>query len=592
MPASPLFTLGILLSFHVIGVFGFRETKRTRRHSLQYNSSVQAYAPHVDPPVKPSSGQEKLSNSVPVSSDEETVEPNHDEVKAKSKSQRLSDPLTAGIRVAMACNLIYLVCFMMLLTYFTNHRKKRVRLLTYLMLSMTIGTCAALVWDSGSRQIFVRILFVATLGGDAFKSVSGLFMRAFVAFLFCSFYVFLISRLCFKFKDQPYALYVCKELLGNIAGSSCFDMFGLTQRAIGKLVRSGSQSVSQESTAVIVQLTLLYVLTPVVSMTFCYLMLRLSAVYRAQLESTIVPDGAITTTPDEAHSDQHTIDEAAVEQSVTNLDEESPGLEEKPWLVAVREAEIDVCGIANGYIIRALIIFVTQQRVPTVMGELKLSTSIGQASLMGLASFSAIVVLASVCHISRDWASLSDHMEFFMGLTTYIASWCNLTFFWWLIAKYISSNIHNQVMLPFLLTPAAIGGLALLEKLVEHGFLSLRFTIRLVCCLGLLTACTWDSGFQYSVADTIENAHLAAEDLPWWLLELGRAFIFFAVLALVLPAWYWYVVPTAVLEIPLDEGQKKQRILTKVLAVHRFSSILVPHDQKDPSQETSSSKVS
>ena len=241
---------------------------------------------------------------------------------------------------------------------------------------------------------------------------------------------------------------------------------------------------------------------------------------------------------------------------------------EVQWMESVRECENDTFAFAMGFLISQLVRFVICGRWAALHGS---PTGHSEREVEWLFGFSFIFMISMVwltvevkkrgktdADIDRADTQIELRGEvrhthprawlLSQTVASMMTAWCLLFAGEWLfyrLARNISITL-GLVVLAFVITLICVLLIFVLDFFADRGEVNIKAVRTVIHCLGVLVGLAWEKAFHTAVEGVVEGTGLQKSSGPFGVTALALGLV-----AMVLPAWRWYILPRALAEVEM-----------------------------------------
>eukprot|EP00913_Durusdinium_trenchii_P034167 g31976.t1 len=208
------------------------------------------------------------------------------------------------------------------------------------------------------------------------------------------------------------------------------------------------------------------------------------------------------------------------------------------WASEAFHCELECSSILAGFIFRQALLIVVQCRPPKHNGDI-------EVPLAGPVMFLTIGALLSAKSLlaALSWKSnLKTFLQLLMGMA---ACWCFMSLIMYDIKQNIAKTDHRWLVLVAVVSAIAVSAMFIQQDLV------------VVC--GIATGLAWEKSFAWAIREVIEHDGLSYNKYALDMIRLGSSEVadftrrmkllevwaYIGMLAVIMPAWLWYIVPLA-----------------------------------------------
>lgn len=486
----------------------------------------------------------------------------------------------------MGLLLLGFVAFDMCVLYMLNYSDPQVKSFAYKLVSQCIAIFCALLTQVATTKIFVRGLELYPLQmiyAEPIKQTQG--MQEFGLLVSFVFWFAMVSVSMFKTRNSEEDSHAAKGLIMHVAAFAALDLFAFYQTNYSRFFFADASGKSAGANP----LTLVfYMLSPVLGLLF----FALFGVMTNKIRKSLMRK--------DHEEDEHAHSEHAV---VAHHDPH--------WVHVAKECEIEAAAIAISFLFRQLVLLACTNALPDKSGNIKDPAAARAMEIMVVALFSAQICISYSAAVVEDLSPSHGHghghghgdghadghgdhhdehedgheghghghskvaeiMEFLQALAGFALSWCLLSLFLYYIKSHVKFPANTKLLMAAAISPFTALFTIVLDKCADWGIMREKFAVKLVECIGLMTGLAWEKAFLSSIDAVSKDDIIGLDDLQdAWVgmaparfagvtrqIKVGEALLFFFLLLLVLPAWKWYIVPSAAAPVPpRNAGDEKE----------------------------------
>lgn len=222
------------------------------------------------------------------------------------------------------------------------------------------------------------------------------------------------------------------------------------------------------------------------------------------------------------------------------------------WASEAFHCELECSSILAGFIFRQALLIVVQCRPPKHNGDI-------EVPLAGPVMFLTIGALLSAKSLlaALSWKSnLKTFLQLLMGMA---ACWCFMSLIMYDIKQNIAKTDHRWLVLVAVVSAIAVSAMFIVGYMADWRLLKTSQQQDLVVVCGIATGLAWEKSFAWAIREVIEHDGLSYNKYALDMIRLGSSEVadftrrmkllevwaYIGMLAVIMPAWLWYIVPLA-----------------------------------------------
>ncbi|CAJ1341221.1 unnamed protein product [Effrenium voratum] len=416
---------------------------------------------------------------------------------------------------------VLLLCFLvfdMLVLYLSNSTYKLMRENFFKMVSHTISIFCALLIEMSVTGLFLKGFLHLSCNESCpyYRSVYAILLGMLFPAWFLS--ISLVTWWVRKSNDDVFALGGC------VAHVAAFVAIDLSVRLDKLLMTMHSAAGNEDVDSFAIGI---YLAGPFVAMLACKLLAKASYWLRKMLMQQEAADG------EEAESHAH-----------------GPY-----WDHEAAHCELECAAILAGFLCRQALLVVVQDELPTHGGYIvkPVMAPIMFLTIGGL--LSAKSTLAAL-PFNAEFSQLVTFVHLLLGMTT---SWCFMSFIMFCIKQSVMVVDHQWLMLIFVVSAICIGAMFMMGYMAEWRMLQKNQLDELIVVCGVATGLAWEKSFAWATREVIIEDGMQFNKNTIGAISLGspalanltrqlkllEVWSYLLILAVMMPAWRWYIVPLA-----------------------------------------------
>jgi len=470
---------------------------------------------------------------------------------------------------AMPVTMMGFVAFNFSVIYVTNSASPWKRYYFYRMICATVVIFAALLIEMSLTTFWMK----GVVGGlwldrkTNKEGSSGTYKIAYASLLAALSIagIFLLSYRCWKVqsKSQRYAadMLATTSLLVHTAGFCALDLFGkvethLSEYLTGLMRGSGATSDQSYGTEL-----LTYLFCPLLAIGFFQLLSRGTADFRSWLLGTEEPlpeEVSINARRSMALARQ----ESAVSRAYPVKMDGSSIVKNKEEQVAIWEEEVmhaenDCAAMTTGFVVRQFLIFLFDDKQRA--GTKSFNSGMIESDSMGAVMYLCVGVLLIVQGVFGTMdLSTSKRVSFLQDLSCWTTAWCTMSLVAWAAQAQFSRQDHQMLFLFAIASTVCVTSIWILDRLERWRMLSSRQMVNMIKIMGAVTGLCWQRTFTWAVKEVVKaelffdwsQKFTERKTTPEIMkmteeLRLFEVVTYILVLAVIIPAWWLYIVPLA-----------------------------------------------
>lgn len=222
------------------------------------------------------------------------------------------------------------------------------------------------------------------------------------------------------------------------------------------------------------------------------------------------------------------------------------------WAHEAFHGELECAAILSGWLFRQALLTVVQQRIPTKSGDIEVTLA-GPVMFLTVGGF----ICAKSVLAALPWKNhLTTFVQLLLGMA---ACWCFMSFIMYDIKQNVDLPDHRWLFLLFSVSAVAITAMFVLGYMADWRMLQKDQLQELIAVCGIATGLAWEKSFEWAVKQVVKNDVLTYNRHAVNLLRHGSPLLadltrqlkifevgaYLAILAVMVPAWRWYIVPLA-----------------------------------------------
>jgi len=323
-----------------------------------------------------------------------------------------------------------------------------------------------------------------------------------------------ISYITWKVRDSRESVFAAGGVIAHAAAFTAIDLSArLQMRAANKFDNKATD-----------EMMVIYVASPFLAMFLCKVFSHMSHwVRRKQLMSTMM--------------EQKEVDETG----------HGPY-----WAHEAFHCELECCAILSGYLVRQALLILVQQQIPKYSGDIEVPLAAPVIFITTGAVIAAKSFLAAL-----PWKTdLVTFVQLLLGMT---ACWLFMSFIMYNVKQNVEIADHRWLFLVFSVSGVALLAMFVMGYMADWRMLKKSQLDELIVVCGVATGLAWEKSFAWAVKQVIQDDALTYNYHALRTLRHGSPMLadlakqmrilevcaYLAILAVMMPAWRWYIVPLA-----------------------------------------------
>eukprot|EP00747_Dinoflagellata_sp_TGD_P209247 gnl/TRDRNA2_/TRDRNA2_82646_c0_seq1.p1 gnl/TRDRNA2_/TRDRNA2_82646_c0~~gnl/TRDRNA2_/TRDRNA2_82646_c0_seq1.p1 ORF type:complete len:657 (-),score=84.77 gnl/TRDRNA2_/TRDRNA2_82646_c0_seq1:127-2097(-) len=449
----------------------------------------------------------------------------------------------ADIGLIIALLLVGFVVFDMCLLYLLNHSDPQVKSYAFKMTSTCVGIFCAVLFEKGLNR-FIEYCEIPVIVP--------------YLFVFC-----LVTVVSYRLRHDKLHFFAVNATLPHLAAFIAIHLFGHHQiHTYEELEHDHSSSKGSKE-----HLRYLFLIYPLLAL-FLHVCLTLtgSAARQKLLRSGSPGDatdganngeGAGAETVSERNEEQEARGRRSQRKSIRGQILHQEDEEVEQFCQEIDEAEDESFAIVLSFLIRQGVLYAITGRVPTLDGDYGHHTSSNMGMLFGFVgvSFGLLLILSCVAQKHRSHGACHRFLMFLQVLVAYSFAWCLLSLGRWVMQTGLAHHAVQKIANAAMFSPLTVVVIIAADKLADLHMLNESTAYTMIQACGLLVGLAWEKAFSSSVDVLVASTNFHQNPV---FQAFGEILLCLGIAGITLPAWKWFIVPTAALPIPSRDDDEKQ----------------------------------
>eukprot|EP00929_Paragymnodinium_shiwhaense_P011569 TRINITY_DN11749_c0_g1_i2.p1 TRINITY_DN11749_c0_g1~~TRINITY_DN11749_c0_g1_i2.p1 ORF type:complete len:937 (-),score=259.79 TRINITY_DN11749_c0_g1_i2:121-2931(-) len=498
-------------------------------------------------------------------------------------SQEISHDRELKSGLLVAALLMGFVVFDMTVLYLLNASDPQVKAYSFKLLSSCIVVFLSL--DIEALQVQVGVLILYICGVDAEKSMADEFVQF---LLFLGWYAS-ISFAAVRYRNKHLDLYAALGICLHVPAFIALETTGHLQEHKAEHMHEHHHAHDVEADHhghgrgigkhYHTDLVLLYVLTPIAVFLICKMCSLVMRRWREQQikEMAELPEEEQQQPMDEPDCFDRRDSLASMRGEMHghgDLDHRS-GHHEDHWLHEVQHAEIDCSAISFGFLAKqGMLYLVTSQVALMDCSEHPVVCRMPLGSSLTLL-FISLVIYAALMFISIKseafeiyaWKVVATEATMHMGMVFawLLLQWGTMTIYKFLWDSFATNSLLHattttKLITASLMSPLFVVLILLLDRLADYRIIDEAAAESSVSCFALVIGLYWEKTFSsaiHSVSEMFTMMHCHCGEKSFIAMS-SDILLKVGLVAIIVPAWRWFIVPVAALPVPLRDYERAE----------------------------------